>query len=687
MSQQTLLPRRVTQIGEQEFWSSLRVPGGPAHAPLARAIALGRKNQRAEAYAALAEYHRTALVREWREIRATRLKMPAPTHAALRDLWRLKINVWHGHIVQFDRRIDWARPDLDLVGLHTLHWLDPAVTAFIQTGAPRWRTFLLDILAQYDAVAHHPRWRRAVEPYVFEFQSVTSKWPILLACYLAFLHADDPPLRALACLMKTFLSFGRALDWKMKRYVPAYNLFAVSIPTLLAVARVFPEFAESSRWDRKAARLTMAHARHGYFADGGSRERIWGYGILHLEGLTRAYEVGLRYGGLGRYDREIRRAILRACRWYAKTVGPAPHEWFPTYGDAGWGGWNCLKTIRDLARFLPQAADGSFGVDRAKSYMLKPSGFAVMRNGSAPEATQINVNFGRFAGWHAHWDLLSMNLWSQGAPLLEELCRFGPYSNPLDTLFRAPESHNLTLIDGMVYDSRLVEGRDVQWFSNACVDYFSATHRAYRFFVYGRDASPVSPNIEALVRRTILFVKNPGYIVVLDAVRDLNSPYFNRAISQYWHAPFPFQVVGPDRVRTRGERACLLIFPRRAGLHRLDTGTDFAGAEVAHYGDAYARYSLRARRWMAVDHHAGILGFTTVLYPFTGCMPPVTVRALPIATDKLWKTEILDVSGPHGRDRIVLNPERLAGFGWRGKPFTTRAGVWLGGGRGGCVVP
>lgn len=682
------IPDRVSQISEKDFWDSLRIPREKKHAALLeQAIALGRDGNKEAAYAALAAYHRAALAREWREIREARLKMPSPAPKVLRDLLRLKINVWHGHLVQFERRIDWARPGLDLVGLHTLYWFNPALTAFIQTGDPRWRAFIIDILTQYDEAAHHPRLRRVLERYVFGFQSVWTKWPILLACYLAFIHADDLPLRTLEGLLKTFLSFGRALDWKMRDYQPACNLFAVTIPTLLQIARVLPEFAESSRWDRKAVRLTVEHARKGYFKDGGNRERIWGYGIMHLEALTRAYEAGRRYGGLGRHEHEIGRAVRQGCRWYAKTAGPSPHEWFPTYGDAGWGGWNCLKSIRDMAPFLPQAADGSFGVDRARSYLLKPSGFAVMRNGNRTESTHLNLNFGRFAGWHSHWDLLSMNLWSQGEPLLEELCRFGPYGNPLNTVFRAPESHNLTLIDGMIYDSREVEGRDVRWFSNDIVDYFSAYHRAYRYFVFGRQGLNVSPNIEAVVRRTILFVKNPGYVVVLDSVRDLNAPNFNHAISQYWHSPLPFQVLGPGRVRTQGKRACLLVYAQMEGLHRLDTGTDFEGAEMGRYRDTYARYSLRARRWMAVDHHPGILGFTTVLYPFTGKLPEIRVRSLPTSHSALWRTEAIEVTTPSGKDSIILNPELRKEFAWGGGAAACRAYVKLGNRRGEQRIP
>ncbi|MBI3986404.1 MAG: heparinase II/III family protein [Lentisphaerae bacterium] len=684
-----LIPARATDIDDREFWKSLRVPPGARKAgPLAEAIRFGRAGKYESAYAALADYHRVALQGEWALIREGWIKRPAPDSAVLRNLFNHKLPVWHKQVIQFGPTIDWwpeGQVSDNICGLHRLHWLQPALAAFIQTGEARYRDFLIDMVGQFDGARRHPRWAD-IRQLTFNFLEATSKWSILQAIYLALIHGGGIPPRTASQLLRLFLGFGRATSATLGPFIPGYNAQAVAFTTLLHIARVFPEFRASPAWDRQASRMVVDHARKGFYADGGNKERVWGYGMMHVSALSQPYEIARRFGGLRGHEREVSATLRRACQWYVKTAAPPPTYGFPTYGDAGWGAHDSLPTLQAMVSRLPGFKKDPFlGVDRTHGYLLKPSGFVVLRNGDTSRSSYVNLNFGPFGGWHSHWDLLSMNFWAFGKPLLEELCRFGPYANPLDTLFRQPESHNLMLIDGMVYDSRLVEGQDVQWHSDKRVEYFSATHRAYRYFVYGRDALNVSPNIEAKVRRTVLLVKDPGYVVVLDAVENLNHPTFNRAVSQYWHAPTAFRVVGPGAVRTDGHTACLLVQGRTEGLHRLDTSKDFGGAEVDHLGHAYERYGLRARRWMPIGH-LGITGFSTVLYPFQGKQPKVTVTPLKTEGGALFRTEALEIVTPDGTDVVILNPERRSGLAWKGKPMKARAFVRLGRGRGDAVV-
>ncbi|MBI3987414.1 MAG: heparinase II/III family protein [Lentisphaerae bacterium] len=686
------IPARISQISEKDFWGSLKVPKGGRHAGLLKtAIKLGRNGHRADAYRALAEYHKVSLAGEWEVIRTAQRKSAPPSPQGLKDLLNHKIATWHTQVFQFGKVIDWAPDKLPsdcTHGFHYLGWLGPAITAAIQTGDERYRRFLIDILGQYyEGTRRHPKWESVLQHCIFGHLGIAAKWPTLLAAYLTLLQGGPLPAETIEGVLKTFLGFGRYLQHSMTAFQSGVNSFAVATISHFHIARALPEFKESAAWERKAVGFLVRHAREGFFDDGGNLERVWGYGTMHVSTLSRAVEIGRRTGGLGRNGKEIVARLRQACQWYLKTLGPPPAYAFPTYGDAGWSTHDRLPTIQAMARCLPEYKKDPFlGVDRTRGYLLKPSGFAILRNGDTPRSTFLNLNFGTFGGWHSHWDLLSLNLWAFGEPLLEELCRFGPYANPLDQLFRAPESHNLALIDGMVYDSRLVEGQDVQWFSNDTVEYFSAYHRAYRFFVFGRDASPVSPNIEAKIRRTVLLVKDPGYAVVLDAVENINSAKFNLAISQYWHAPTPFRVVGPGAVRTEGRTACWVVQGRTEGLHRQDTGKDFGGAEVAHLGVAYDRYNLRARRWMPINH-TGISGFTTVLFPFQGKPPAVSVTPLPTRGGGLWRTEAVEISTPFGRDVVILNPEKVKGVSCGGGAVSGRAMVRLGRGRGQARVP
>jgi len=683
----------ASDITDKQFWAAVRVPRNMKNAELLReAAALGRAGRFDEAYNTLGAHHRLALAQEWQAIRAAQLQLPAPQPQKLADLLKLEINAWHLVVVKFNQKIDWfpeSIPSDCRHGFHYMGWLSPAVTALIQTGEKKYRDFLADVFVQYHDARNDPRWKNQIRPLVFSGLGMSGRTPILLAGYLALLAQGHVPAPVVASFAKHMLGFGRQLHHQLDRYVPANNAFCVSVGTLMHVARAFPEFSEAPAWDKKAVAFLVEIARKGFFKDGGNTERVWGYGLMHVGPLARSYDLAQRYGGLGRHDPLILETLRRCYQWYAKTSGPAPKGLFPTFGDAGTD--NCLRWIGDVQRYFPNepATDTHlWGVDRTQSCLLEPSGFAILRNGNHPDATYINADFGPFAGWHSHWDLLSMNLWSHGVRLLEEQCRFGPYANPLDTLFRQPESHNLCLIDGMIYDNRDVKGENVAWHSDERIDYFSATHRAYRYFVFGREGKGVSPNIEALVRRTIILVKNPGYAVVLDSVCDTNHAVFNRAISQHWHSPAPFEVLARNcvQIKKQGDASALMIWAQPQSLHRLDVGVDFAGEEVAHLGTAEDRFNLRARRWMGLDHKGKCVGFTTVIFPFKGRTPSVDVRVLDTTGGGPWQTEAIEVVGPSGRDVIALNPENLPGFALGKKAVTGKALVELGNGRGKSVV-
>ena len=686
---------RASDISDQQFWAAVRIPKGAKNVELLReAIALAGKKRYDEAYATLGAHHRLALDPEWQNIRASRLKAGAPNAEKLADLLRLKINAWHLQLVEFKKKLDWfpeTMPSDCRHGFHYMGWMAPAVTALIQTGEKKYRDFLTDLLERYYNARQDPRWRVDIRPLVFTGLGMAGRTPHILGAYLGLLALGEVPARVIAGVAKTMLGFGRQLDHILSEYVPANNGFCVSTFTLLHLSVAFPEFSEASKWNKKAVGYVAQQAREGFYDDGGNKERVWGYGLMHVGPLANAYDLAKIYGGLGKHDKLIYNTLRECYQWYAKSVGPGPKGYFATYGDAGMD--NRLAGIGNVQRFFPEdksdgsaSADQLWGIDRTKSYLLEPSGFAIMRNGNHPDATYVNADFGEFAGWHSHWDLLSMNLHAQGERLLEELCRFGPYACPLDTLFRQPESHNLCLIDGMIYDNREVKGENVAWHSDDKIDYFSATHRAYRYFVFGRGGKNVSPNIEALVRRTIVLVKDPGYVVVLDSVCDINHATFNRSISQYWHSPFPFEVLGRDRVKIGKDGCALMVWAQPDSLHRLDTGVDFAGKEVAHLGTAEDRYSLRARRWMPLNEASKCSGFTGVIYPFKGKTPKVDVRVLPSKGGSAWQTEAIEVTSASGTDVIALNPEKLAGFSVDGKKVAGRAVVTLGNGRGRVVV-
>jgi len=517
-----------------------------------------------------------------------------------------------------------------------------------------------------------------LHPVYYELGS-WAKLNQFLPIYLELLHTGDIPTDTHEALMKLFLGFARSL-YSLQRGYRGGNWQVVGCSGLLFCARIFPEFKEARAWDRRSIEHLMAHVEKDFYADGCFIERCWGYGHMALDGLVKAYQGAHRHGGLGEFEAPFLRRIRQAFRWFAKTLGP--NELKPAYGDC------CLYSgsdILDLARpFFPKS-DRCLGVDRTASYLLKPSGYAIMRNGDAPDSAYLNISFGPWWGWHSHLDTLNVNFWAQGKPLIEEVGRFGGYGEALSLLFRAPESHNVLTIDGMHFDNldntnRM--GRAPYWHSTPQVDFFTAWHHAYR-------AHPYEPQaVDAHIRRTVVFVKDPGYALVYDVAWEPSpvsgGPHLS--ITQNWHSPFPFRVAAPGLVRTEGDAACLLAFARPERLRRLEPGIDYAGNEASGGLEYPERYHLRARLWMDVEYR-GASGIATLLYPFTGEAPEVAISPLPLDGAASYRADAFEIVTPRGRDIIVLNPEAMAGISIASTPFTERALVRLDNGRGEVRVP
>jgi len=676
-------PKSVCEISEKDFWSSLEPPDDveeEAAKLLEEAVKLGASRNKARAYARLAEYHRVVLADEWEHIRGEMQEGDAPDRKVLQDLLARRVRGWHNKTAQFGTRIDWNSREFGhngFYGFHYLGWLGPAVREFVRTGSMRWRRFLIDVLTQYYEARNDLDWPiEGLHPVYYEL-GVSAKERIVTLTYLALIHTGEVPVDTSEALLKLLLGFGRSMMRRVKRFI-VHNIHTAGTAALFRIARMFPEFEESRKWEDLALRYLHRHADESFFKDGGHKERCWGYGSHTLSRMTQIYEFAQRTGGMGSRETHYRNRLRTAYRWFAKTVGPCDLK--PAFGDDHLG--PAPHVFEQGKSVFPEGTDRYFGVDRSRSWRLRRSGFAVMRNGDAEESAQLTLTFGQFAGWHSHFDLLSFNFWAEGAPLIEELGRYGPYDHGLDHVFRAPESHNQVLIDDYVYDSRFDKGHDVTWHSDEKVDYFSAYHRAYRC-VPAVDDRVYLLSADAVVRRTVVFVKDPGYALVLDSVQLEGDSGFNRSISSWWHSPYQFEQTGTTSARTKGSPAMLAACARQEGLKRLEIGQDYAAGED-HDADQ-SRWHLRMRRWMPVGYE-GSLGFITLLLPFRGKMPDAYVRTVEAGGVVPWRAEALEVRTPRGRDIIVLNPERLDDMLWRGRDFKVRALVRLGNRRGEVVV-
>jgi len=492
---------------------------------------------------------------------------------------------------------------------------------------------------------------------------------VLWHSYLALLHNDALEPEAASSALRLILAVGRALRRQAETFV-VHNIFAAGSYALFFLARTMREFREAAEWDKRALRWLDLEFDRSFYRDGGHKERNWGYGAHTIRRLQECYDFAQETGGMGGREAHFAEGLRHAYRFYAATLGP--NEIAPGFGDEGLHHMGYVLDKALESGVFPEDTPRALGAENNRSFLAPESGFAFMRGGN--RQTFANVTFGEFAGWHSHHDLLSINLWSHGEILLEEVPRFGPYEHALDRVWRQPEAHNQLLVDGYFYDHRSHMAYDIGWYSDDDIDYFSAAHHCYRAVPQDEHRPYVSSD-DLTVRRTILLVKSRGYAIVLDSVRPDSAATFERATSQWWHSPQPFSFVADGLAIARqpgtARAGCALAWARPESLRRFEPGIDFLPEETLttiHKPLHDSWFNLRVRSWN-LERDDGCRGFATLLYPFEGEAPELHIRAIEAGGTVPFRAETLEISTPLGVDIIVLNPEFLPDFDFAASSF------------------
>jgi hypothetical protein len=340
--------------------------------------------------------------------------------------------------------------------------------------------------------------------------------------------------------------------------------------------------------------------------------------------------------------------VRRGFRWFARVATPT--DVGPAFGD---GDLMSLAPVFAAAReFFPPDRPGSgrlLGVRRDRSDLLAPSGYAAMRDGPGRGARCLNVNFGPSGGGHTHDNLLDVNLWAFGRPLIEEVGRFDSYDNPLDRFFRSARAHNQVEVEDLAMDRAGAAGQGVRWQSRPAWDFFTAHHDGF-------PSKGSQPGVR--VRRSIVFLKGVGFLVH-DSVE---SPERIFVAAQHWHSPRSFRLLGPGRARTAGSPGCLVLWTEPSDVRRVEAGTDVAPKEVTAPRPYAPRYRLDLRKWRDVQDRRPI-AFVTFLYPFRGRPPAVTLRRVGDPRAEREGGEF-EVRTPEGRWRVRLRPGRSPDRPW-----------------------
>ena len=536
----TAIVNRVYDISEDDFWPNLHVPEGePADAgeALSRAMELARSNRSDEAYGALAEYHRVARVDAWRRVQEQARgskAMPAPT---MRRILASKGDV----------------DNLDAAGFSAS--LRMLVDHVIRTGDRHAAKFLTEFLVR----AYRNRRSLVLFRYPLNTQlGAYAHFDFFWSMHLAAIHAGVVDPAAIEAAMKLIVGNGQSMRQQTANYI-VHNIYTAGCYALFFLARTMRELTAADEWDRHALTMLNYDWDRSFFTDGGHAERNWGYGAHTIGRHTQIWNLARNTGGMYGLEGHYRAGLRRAYRFYAHTLDGKDRS--PCLGDEGLGdlGYVLDNAVDPQNQVFPAGTPRDLGLDRGGSYLMRGAQMAIMRNGAAPHDAWGSFNYGEYAGWHSHQDLLNFSFRAHGKVLLEEVPRFGPYEHPMDILWRAPEAHNQLLVDRFIYDCRPCIGEDMAWYSDEKIDYVSAYHTAYRA-VLPQEHRIHHQSADLIVRRTVVFVKDPGYALVLDSVRDEHTGRFNRATSQHWHSPYGFQVIEPGRARTKGHEGARRVF-------------------------------------------------------------------------------------------------------------------------------
>jgi hypothetical protein len=637
--------QRIVTISEQDFWSSF-LPSKE----LEKAIAAGKAGERDLAYRLLGKYHSRTLAVEakaYRDRVAVESKEPAAAQSrreAADSVLRRDINGWASQRIQFGPIIDFNANfgRSGQYGFHYLGWLRPVLAQYAAGGETKYRDDFTAVTKQYYDQRDKLVLRIAhLHPVYYEL-GAHAKTGIFLPAYALLVGEKAFDTQAREAMLKLLLGFARSLYRMQTEYRPG-NWQIVGAQSLYHIGVSFPEFVESESWRQRGLEFLRLHAEKDFFADGGHGERCWGYGHMSLGGIAEFFRAAMRHNSLKAADEAYWRSFLKkGYQWFAASTAPGNYQL--NYGDGH---------IAPAANIIAEALDlfpelgkepGLLGIDRSKSAILRPSGYAFMRHGDAADAPFMSINFGIWGGGHTHQDLLDFSIWRFGQPLVEEVGRFGSYDNPLDPFFRSEEAHNQIVLENIPMNRRENQGQEVLWLSTEAADFFSGWHEAY-------------PKVR--VQRQIVFVK-PDYWVVYDSVR---ADEYIFQVANILHGVKPFRILDESRARLEGEPSCLVIFAKPGELRRLTTQVDYAAKDftgTAQYGFAGERHRLTAMKWRDVGDQRPIT-FAALFIPFQGGdAPDIQLSPVALSGDSTGQAEAYAVTCKGRTDILVFNPVAAA---------------------------
>jgi hypothetical protein len=428
-----------------------------------------------------------------------------------------KIKAWGDTFVDFGEKVDFNREigQSGKYGFHYWIWSRALILAWAGTGDDKYlakfdqlfqwwyeqRNSITRSIPQFDVVYYElglgVRNRAFIEYYLSPYAGKTGQTHVRM--------------------LKTFLAAGRWLyeqeKWEGYR---AGNWQIHGSYMLSQLGLVFPEFRESAEWRRVGLQRMMEHLELDFFADGGHSERSpRNYTMgTYLSYRNLAYLLSA-YGVEHESAERIYASMGRTLEWWKSILAPTGE--IPAVNDSHRGLFPD-RIIKDGAALFGKQPESD---SRYTSRHMPESGFTVMRSDTMRDALYLLLNYGPFAGFHSHYDLLDFELYAFGKPLAVDAGIGATYDDPLyPDWYRSSRAHNMVTVNDSSIERDGVQGENILWGSIASADYFSGEQQGYRRFGIQH-------------RRQVAFVK-PSYWFILDDLRCARS---GDTLSWYFHSP------------------------------------------------------------------------------------------------------------------------------------------------------
>ncbi len=435
-----------------------------------------------------------------------------------------------------------------------------------------------------------------------------------------FLPYKERPWQTHQQMLKTILGAGRWL-YELQRwegYRPG-NWQVHGSYMLAQLALVFPEFKESQEWLTIALQRLREHLRQDFFEDGGHSERApRNYTLATYMSFRNLFYLLTAYHTGDDLAAEIRHRMGNTIDWWIAMLAPTGEV--PAINDSHRGAFPVF-ILQDGAEFFQKpyvrgviknlfetdSKNLTFSLPSFTSRHMPASGFTVMRTDWTPSALYMNLNYGKFAGFHTHNDILDFEIYAYGKALAVDAGLGLTYDDLLYVpWYQSSRAHNMVIVNDRNIDRKETEGSNIVWNSGAMLDYFSGEHDGYK-------------NLGVHVQRRIAFVK-PSYWVIVDR---MDCQKGGDTLSWYFHSP---TVLVPHGWGYQSSSLPgILVLPSNSSMRsRIGTGMAASTHDLTPG-------KTEQINWIAFDQRATrgpANEIAVLLYPFNNSPPSATLSTI-----------------------------------------------------------